>query len=86
MTSPNPSDASTTVRSPGTASAPNEARGPTGHGSVRPDRVGQREPDRARHDQPTSATAVPVPGHGSATSSAASDGPRMKNTSRLIAS
>ena len=34
----------------------------------------------------TSATAVPVPGHGSSTSNAASDGPRMKNTSRLIAS
>ena len=85
MTRPNPSDASTIVRRPGTASAPNRPVGAAGTGRcVRTAWVSANAADPVTIR--TSATAVPVPGHGSSTSSAASDGPRMKNTSRLIAS
>ena len=85
MTSPNPSEARTIVRSPGTASAPSRPTGWEGAGRcARTARVSAKPTEPATI--PTSAVAVPVPGHGNTTSSAASDGPRMKNTSRLIAS
>src|SRR6476661_6934091 len=70
MTSPNPSDASTTVRNPGTASAPNRPAGRPGTGRcVRTARVSANPTEPVTVS--TSATAVPVPGHGNATSSAA---------------
>ena len=75
------------VRSPGTASAPNRPGGlDAAPGAASRTAWVSANADRAHHHRRRSATAVPVPGHGRSTSNAASDGPRMKNTSRLIAS
>jgi len=86
MTRPNPSDATATVRIPGRASAPSRGT-PSRAGDPPTRRAGGLSANPAAPITiPVPATARPRPGHGAATRNAAIAGPRMKKTSRLMAS
>ena len=88
MTSPNPSEASATVRMPGPGERAEQADDAVVQRvRVRPGAAGPLSAKPAGPERHGRAAATrPMPGHGAATRNAAIAGPRMKKTSRLIAS